>query len=379
MSIPRPKILTRVTVPTGGWAWDIDISKAAQYDTSLQGTIAAGDYFVSGDNQADDLLYALQTSVQAAITAASVSGTFIACIDEETTSHKVRFGFFGSGFVDATGDNDVRLNRSAWATGLCAALGMTTADEASTATDNPFFTASWHHGYGFYCDEDGQGQLVNPVGRLLTSTGQGVAPMTGHVKSIYYGDRYTNALTLQFLERYEQGRTKVFSDGIGYGAAPIHPYNRNEPLECWFMEAMQGIEFRVYNNARIDRTVANDTGSRTGVGAQTLTDAAKSWAVEPFRWKGAILYTQRYFESASYDVLPQSFYVSSHTGTVLTVPTSHPSGGGPASQSYLDYYLFDHQYGTYVLDISGMAEFNPTEHKAIDRWDLTIPLLRYEA
>ena len=74
MSIPRPKILSVFTVPTGGWNFVVYVSKSSQYDTKLTMTIPAGDYFMSGDNQDDDdFLYQIEKLTQAAITACAFS------------------------------------------------------------------------------------------------------------------------------------------------------------------------------------------------------------------------------------------------------------------------------------------------------------------
>lgn len=374
MAYPRPKILTRVTVPTGGWAWDIDISNAAQYDTNLTGTVAAGDYFVSGDNQSDDLLHALQDSIQTEIDGSAVTGDVCIAIDPDT--HKVVWQFFGSGFVDATGDNDVRLNLSSFAENLCAALGHDTSDVASTATDNPTFTADWHHAYGWYADEDGQlGELQaedNSLAWIVQSTS-----LSGKTKSQYYGERFTNTLRLEQLERDMEGRTKVHSQGIGYGAAPVHPYNRNEPLECWWEEARQGIEFRFYEDGRIDTSRAGNTGASSACNTTTLTDASKSWTVEPFRWKGRVIYIAAYSPAVH-----QCFYIASHTATVLTVANAHPSGddvdGGTGGAAGGIYFLFDHPYQTYVVDLENMTEFAPQPvGRALDRYSISIPLKRF--
>jgi len=377
MSIPRPKILSVVECPSGGWAWDIYISNVAQYDTHLTGTVAAGDYFVSGDNQSDDLLRALTASIQTQIDGSAVTGDVIIGIDP--TTHKVELQFYGTGFVDATGDNDVKLTLTSWATGLAAACGFdTSADDTSTTTDNPTFTADWHHGYGFYCDEDAQGQIVSPVARSKPAVIQAVTPFTGNVKSIYYGERYLNALMLQHLERYDQSRTKVHSDGNGYGDAPVWPYNRNEPLECWYHEAKYGRRFRVYSDGYISTPIASDGGTSSACAVTTLTDASKSWSVEPHRWPGRLIWIPSYP-----DAIGQAFYISSHTATVLTVPNAHPSGfdvdGGSGGAAGGTYYLFEHPYETYILDVGQMSEWDPKEIKSIDRYNLTIPLLRYES
>lgn len=399
MSIPRPKILTRVTVPTGGWAWDLDLSNAAQFDTNLTGTVPAGDYFVSGDNQSDDLLYALTDSIQTEIDGSAVTADIAIAIDP--VAHVVSMVFYGSGVVDATGDNDVRLNCAAWDADLCGAIGFyDSLGKQRTNTDNPTFFGEYHHGYAWYADEDGQGG-IDPVDRSAAFSLQGKS-ISGKVKTQFFGETFASELRLQYLERhqarqtsivgiigvsssvdYEEWRTKVFSDGVGYGSAPAAPYNRNEPLECWWEEARKGVEFRVYRDGYIVTSRAASTGVSTAAAATTITDAGKSWGIEPYEWSGRIVHVPEFAvcTRGSNSYTPQNFYIASHTATVLTVANAHPSGqdadGGTGGAAGETYYIFDHPYQTYVVDLGEMSEFAPREHPAIDRYDITIPLLRY--
>lgn len=378
MSIPRSKILTCITVPTGGWAWDVDVSNAAHTVTNLTGTVAAGDYYISGDMQSDDLLRILAKSISDALAASAVGGGW-SWIWIDSDSHKVNLGFRGDEFVDATGDNDVRLNLSAWASGLCAALGLDTSDVASTTTDSPIFTADWHHAYGWYADEDGQTE-IEVVDTPAAFSVQGKS-ISGKVKTQFFGESFVNGLALQFLERNESGRTKVFSDGVGYGEVPAAPYNRNEPLECWYREAMKGTRFRVYRDGRISTSTAADRGAITAATSTTLTAAGKSWSVEPFEHKGRLILTPTQFTIGS-TTPPFTWYINSHTATVLTVPdtgdvpTDENVGNGEGGT----FYILDVTYGTYVMDTQEMGEFAARQTApAIDRYDIMIPLLRYVA
>ena len=376
MAYPRPKILTRVTVPTGGWAWDIDVSVAAQYDTNLTGTVPAGDYYVSGDHQSDDLLYALANSFFAQyVGAVDEFGSMI--YDIHPTSHKVRIQFFnaleGSNF-EGTPKNNVRMNLDSWDADLCAALGFDgSAAVSSTGTDYPVFTADWHHAYGFYCDEDGQGDII-PVDRSMAFVLQDKS-ISGKVKTQFFGESFASDLSLQFLERYEQNRTKVFSDGIGYGVAPTWPYSRNEPLECWWEEARKGIEFRVYRDAFLDVARASETGTSTDASTSDLNDTNKSFSTQ---WPGRVLYVPVFPIG---ETITQSFYISSNTSTRITVANALLLACGVDGDLSLDggnpYYLFEHTYKTYVADLKRMSEFAPRELPVIDRWNIRIPLLRY--
>ena len=317
MPIPRPKILTALTVPTGEWAWDIDLSDAAQYDTNITGTVPAGTYFIAGDNQDDDLLFALQTAIQAEIDTAGLDGFVASWVN---SSHKIVIQFCGDAFGDTAGDNDVRLNFSSWATDLLSALGYDgSSDPSSTATDYPSFTADWHHAYGWYSDQDGQLRNIRAADDNSTFTIQ-ARSISGKVKSQFFGDHYESMMDLQHLERDLDGRTKIYSDGKGYGEAPVWPYNRNEPLECWWREARKGTRFRVYEDAYLATASAADTGFSDDAAATTITDSDKSWSVEPYRWPGRIV------EIDLFSSTPQRFYIASHTATVITVANAHPSG-----------------------------------------------------
>lgn len=373
--IPRGRICTRVTVPTGGWAWDIDISTGGgSLNTNLTGTIAAGDYFITGDNQSDDLMYALQNSIQTAIDAGPGGSSRNLIADIDPITHKVEIRFDGLAFNSP--NEEVRLNLASWDADLCAALGFDTSNVTINGTNQPVFTADWHVGYNWYADEDSQTKDIRVVDTPMTFSLQSTS-ISGKVKTQFFGDKFTNELEFQSLERNEQGRTKVFSDGKGYGEAPVHPYNRNEPLECWWHEAKKGIEFRVYRSAQLDITKANDRGTGSVTTTTTLTDSAKAWSVEPFRWVGLLLHWPGYYENNDGGV-GQSFYVSANTATQITVPNAHPSGL-PLDVQGDPYYLFDHRYETYVLDVDGMSRFRPRERRQTDRYDISIPLKRYIA
>lgn len=369
MTIPRPKILTVITVPSGGWTWDIDLSDYSQYDTNITSTVSAGDYFVSGDNQSDDLLFAFQTSIQAQIDGAGIVGDVIVGIDELT--HQILIQFYGAGFVDATGDNDVRLNVTGWSAGLAQALGFDeSSDVVSTDTDNPTFTADWQHGYGWYANDEGLLRNLGPVDVNEVNSLRSRA-IDGGVIIQFVGDWYDNELQVQFIPN-----AYMFSDGIRYGAASVYPYERNQGLECWWMEAREGKRFRVYRDGYIATAIAADRGTSTACNTTTLTDAGKAWDIDPQRFKSRLIYIPSYP-----DTVPQCFFIASHTGTVLTVPNAHPSGldvdsgsGGAAGGTY---YVLDHSYGTYVL--GDMKQFLPREIPKIDCYDLKIPLMRYVA
>lgn len=376
--IPRAKILTAVTF-SSAQTFYFKFSVSSQFDTNITATVAAGTYFVAGDIQSDDLLYALQAAVQAAIDAARPADdrTFVAWIDD---NHKVNFGFEGTDFQGAT-KRQVQITWSSWSTDLMKALGQDSAATTTslTTSDEPYHTLSYHHGYGFYCDEDGQTDMRRSVDEETPTSLQSIA-ISGHVKTQYFGSAFTNDLMLSFLEANEQGRTKVFSDGVGYGVQPPWPFNWNEPLECWFQDAMKGVRFRVYERNQKSIALASALGTTTGSTSTSLDDGTKSWTND--QWVGFLAHVPS-FRAGEID-FPQSYYISDNDSNSLIIPNAHPSGydaeGLTGDTGGVDYYVFDHRYQTYVLDLAKMKSFKADQQaRALDRWRVSIPLLRYVA
>ena len=378
MSIPRPKILSVVTVPTGGWDFKFYASIAGAYDTAITATIPAGDYFMAGDNQSDDFLFALQTQMQAGVTSALGANAYV-MVDIHPTSHKVRIKFDGADFADAgAGDNDVKLAWTESDVDMYEVLGFNgAADDTSTAVDYPLFTADWHHAYGWYSDEDGQLESLSIADGNSADVSQGRS-LGGQVKTQYRGEYFESILRLSQIERNFNGRTKMISKGVSYAVAPVHPYNRNEPLECWWREACQGKRFRVYRDGYVNTDRASDRGAQTGQNTTTVTDTGKSWAIEPYRWKSMVLHCAEFEINGAQ--ITQSYFVASHTATVLTVANAHPSGLNILDAAST-YYLFEHEYGTYVVDLGDMSKWDPDDWEipGIDRYSVEIPLMRHVA
>jgi hypothetical protein len=375
MTIPRPKILTAVTVPTGGWALDMDISVAGQYDTAVDVVVPAGTYFVSGDNQSDDLLFAIQTVIQTALTAVGADRFICIWIDPDT--HKVKICFAGSNFTGAT-KQDVRIDWPGSDSGLYQALGFDgSAIDASTAEDEPIFTADYQHAWGWYADEDGQLESLDIEDRNIAQVLQSTS-ISGRVKSQLVGDRYAATLRLQFLERAHQGRTKVYSRGVAYGAASVYPYERNQPLECWWMEARKGTRFRVYADARIDTAKAalmETELSATVAPEYEFNDVALD--TDPQRCAGGVVWVPSVLVGyATRTDTYQAFYVASNTAGAVTFANEIAASVWDGTQ---EGYFFDHRYQTYVLDVDEMSTFAPDEIPALDRFNIAIPLKRYVA
>lgn len=362
---PQPKILSVVTVPTGGWQLRIKISDAGSLDTTLTATLAAGDYFVAWDQQSDDFIKSLNAAIITA-TDASVTSTTGDVHIWINSDHKVVIDFEGPYYEGAT-HQDVSIVWTALdGASIGAVLGFdTSADDTDTSNDHARFTSDYPHAYGWYADQDGAiaEDLPHDIsefqGSQAVSTG-------GHIKSQFLAARYSNRLGLQFLPE-----DKTWSNDVGYTAAAVYPYTRNEPLECWWKEARQGKRFRVYRDGQINTARFADTGTATGSSSTTLTDSGKVWSATPQRWAGRILYMPDLTDNLG---APGQWYIVSNTATVLTVNAS-----ATAVLSSLTYFIFEQTYKTYVLDLAQMTKFEPRERPAINRYDIALPLLRYVA
>lgn len=375
MPIPRPAFLTEITVPTGGWTWKIYISVAGAYDTALSCTIAAGTYFLANDHQTDDLCYEMQLKMAAELTAHGVSAHRAVTVGINPTTHKVVIGFVGTNFQGAT-PQDVKLAWTECTAGLVSALGFdASADDTSTTTDNPVFTADWQHAYGWYTDEDGLCddfalEDVNGVNSLRARA------IDGGVDIQYIGETFDNQISLVFIPR-----AKMYSGGIAYGAAAVRPYDRNQGLECWWREAMQGKRFRVYTNHRCDDTsISVDRGSVSASAESTITPSGVTLDIDPQIHAGRYAFQLTpYNADGAVAGLSLGWNVASNSATVITLSNGHPGAVDikPTSSDNSLWHIYDCTYRTYV--IGEMAKFAPVELPKLNRFNLTIPLMRYIA
>lgn len=363
MPIPRPKILTPVTFDSQV-SFNFTISFLGSLDTNLNANVAAGTYYIAWDGQDDDLIYALHAAM---CTVLFIGPQFHPCI-YLNSENKVVIWFNGDHYVDSSGwENDIRIRPDASSSELMRALGFDeNRDTTSTTVDKPSFTGDYQHGYGWYANTDGQLSSLLVEDRNLTVTPQAVS-LSGRVTSQNIGQRFTNRIDLEWLDR---GQT--FSRAVGYGETPVEPYDWNKPLECWWEHAREGTEFRVYREGRNSVDVFTETGASTAGSSSNITDANKTWQTDPQEYKD-LLVTSTESEGA-----PSRVRIVSHTDTVLTPPNTNPT-----TRSYADtgesYYILDQRYETYVVDLDSMSEFNPGEHEREDFYRITIPLLRYES
>lgn len=387
MSLKRPKILTRVTVPTGGWGMHVHILTDGA-NPHATATLPAGNYYMRGDflgdpaGQADgdDLFYWLSRNLDTALDAIETdAGNGRPKVGIDPTTGKVVICFRDTNYT-AANDSPVLVEWTdpASSSDLALCLGFDpTVDYAGTG-DYPTISAPHYPMYVWTADRDGQGELTSPSDNNHANSLQSTS-ISGKTKTQLIGDMNRNELQLRFLERELNSRTKVFSGGQAYGEAPVHPYNRNEPLECWFREARKGTPFLVYENANVDVTRAVETGTNSGVSTSSITDAAKTWETEPQNFAGMVLWNENdYVDGDNLNFgFARPYYILSNTATVINV-TFGPIGSNIMSVGQR-YYVLDWRYGEYVLDLKKMSSFEPTERPNIDCWDITIPLIKYVA
>lgn len=363
----KPTILSQIVVPTGGYNFRVYLSKAARYDTTVDATLPAGNYYLSGDCQSDDFLWKLSTVINTAAIAAGMTSCFTAIwfttnLDGTSdTVPKIRISFEYTG----NPNRDVQID---WglSTEIGAILGFYTgANDVSTGVDYPEFTADYRPGYFWQAEEDGQLESFNVEDESIVSVSQSVDDIDGGIRTQYHGERFSNSLRLAWLER-----VSTFSNDIGYGVAPVHPYSRNRGLECWWDRAKQGYPFRVYPDRWFETTKAIDVATVTTGSPTAPACSAKAWETEPQRFKSRMVVDLSYVRSR-----PMGWFISSHTATALTVANAHPANYNIAGTIY----LFDFAYQTYVIDLSEMSRFVPEEIPQLDRYNITIPLLRYVA
>jgi hypothetical protein len=382
MPIDRPKILTAIVIPTGGWTLTINYSTVAngQFGDPVTATMAAGTYFLSWDGRSDDFLWELANKVNVALDAAALadwvgrSEGMCLWLDSD---HKVNLAFVGSWFTDfGAAHSDVQIDWTATdGASIGGVLGYDTSATLDLTGNSPPETAiaDWQHAYGWYADDDGMLESLGIEPRDSPSFMQSFAP-SGHSRAQYIGSRLENELHLNFIPRL-----KTWSREVSYTSAAVYPYARNVPLECWWRAVRDGTRFRVYRSNTIDYTKANESFAPTADTATTITGGAESFNIDPDQWAGKLLITPAYETDSDSADIPMRHYVDAHTATVLTVnQQAEPQHDVGNSESDVC-YLFEQPYETYVVDLRAMGGFNPTELPDIDKFELRVPLVRYES
>jgi len=368
---PQPKILSVVTVPTGGWDLTLKITESSSLDTQVDITVPAGDYFMAWDHQDDDFIHELQNQINAGIVTASsgfVGGSITNAVHIWIDSDHYVNVDFDADYFQGSPQQIVSIEWSG--TDIGAVCGFLSND--NDMTDNVTFTADVPHAYGWYADFDGA--IANDMTHDVSEfKGTQVFTMSGQSKVQKLALQYHNMLDLQYIPE-----SKMWSNDVGYTEAPVYPYARNEPLECWWQEAHQGKRFRVYRDGQIDTTRFADTGAVTSDTTTQLTDSNKSWPASPYRWTGRILYVPDHTKNTDN---PQRWYITGGSATTVTVNAVDPATPYDIAQHSADqvYYLLEQPYKTYVVDLDQMPEFAPTEHPHINEYSLKIPLRKYVA
>jgi len=360
----RPKILTRVTIPSGGWDLRVSIDNAGAYDQDIDVTLAAGDYYVSFDGQSDDFVHELTSKVYTGFT---TSGR--AAYDSTDLTGKLVLSFTDTGKVVAIADGGVDI-RIDWTVldgaSIADVLGFDSATTTDLSTGTPTIEGTWQHAYGWYADEDGmiQSDVVEDIDRPITLQSRSVS---GKVITYNVASHFDNVMQLRFMTR-----TKTWSRAIGYTTAPVWPYKKNQALECWWVSAKTGTPFRFYRDGSMNSTAFNETGTATAGDATTLTDSNKAFDIDPFIHKGKIIQMDTWASPALY---PQRWHVASHTATVLTVSNSKHNNALNDLTSV--YKILNQPYGTYVLDTSRTAAYAPVEVPIIDRYHFRLAVKRF--
>lgn len=368
MGIVRPKILTMIEVPSGGWDLDFKISNASTLDTSLTATVPAGEYFVAWDHQLDDLLYRVTKAIRDAIVAAGLgTNRFVyTAIDED---NRVTIRFAGSSFVDSVGhENNVEITWASSHADLIKALGSDGVTWSSTGTNHPKWTATHQHSHGWYAREDIELDSLMRADRNIATIAQNTS-LDGTTGTVLWGSRYENALSLQFLSSVQ-----TWSDGTAYGNNPPYGYNKNQALECWWMAARSGTRFRVYRNESklVSASGALAAGVNEYINSAYIGDSSKAWTTNQWAGMAVLFNTQSALVTEA-----ARFFIASNTATRLYSGASIANGSTWDPSAGEAFYIHDLLYRTYILNTTEMSEWAPDELPQIDRYNIRIPLKRY--
>jgi hypothetical protein len=365
MAAPQPKILSVITVPTGGYDLQMKITNAVQWDTTVKlsdggDEIPAGDYFMAWSGEDNCFIQALHDAVYAAL-----DGCAVAAYNPANSTGKPIFWL----------DSDHKTNiiwggaeiRFEWdqvdGPDIAAILGFDSSNDTDL-TDSTPAVSDWHHAYGWYADD----YLLRsdfPEDHNIPQVLQSRAP-DGKTRTIYLDSWDINEFKLGHVPL-----AKMFSRRVGYTESSVHPYAKNEPLQCWWNEARQGKRFRVYSHESYDMTTATEQGTSSAAGSDYIQDASKSWELDPGEHTGRILQTAYRASGAN-----ARYYIDEMVSTARVSLLNDLHNSSPHTGNTL-YYILDHKYGTYVLDRNRIREFAPEEMPKIDKYNLTIPVLRY--
>lgn len=369
MSVVTPKILTMITVPTGGYDLEFTISISSSLNTALTATIAAGEYFMSWDGYSDDLVYAIAGAMRTAIVNAGYgTNRYVHCYINSDKRLVIRF--YGSAFEDSVGhENDVKISWSTSDAGIVEACGSDGTDWTSTATDNPYWTGDNRHGFAWYAEEEHVLSGLMPYDSEIARIAQQTA-LDGTTKTVLWGSRYVNSLSLQNIKHVD-----MHSNGSSYGDAVSYGLEVNRGLECWWRSARNGTRFRVYrsDSVSVDSTLAIASGVNSVSESDALKQTSAGWATD--KWVGMSVLWNR--GAGVVSGMPARFRIDSNDDERVYAESTLPGGDFVDATSSEQFFIKDLRFGTYILDTEKMSKWEPIEVPNIDRYDITIPLKRY--
>ena len=384
--IERPKLLSVITVPAGGWLFRVQLSDAGAYDHTANATLAAGDYYLSGDGASTDLLCELCTKATAAIRALGApfaTGFVYSWIDP---THKVNLYFVQCSAAAAA--RPIKIVWTACAAGLALALGFDTAADDVLNAVPLSKQADYHHAYGWYCDEDGC-LASKPLVDTISAQMQQARSLGGVVRTQRMSSwLHDSNFNLEFLTN-----TKTFSDETVYGSLPPYPRNRNEAFECLWYEIAGGKQFRFYRNYSAVSTPSSfsdsavrcearciSTGSGGGyewVSPDFVNDQFNGGHIVGMIWSivDAVLAGNSLgvpYTSIINDV------IHSFAGANCALGVNIPPG---LAVGFLwgNHGLLYPCHQTYVIDVNQSGKFEPQEITGLDRFNISFKMMRYVA
>lgn len=368
MSLERPKILTEIEV-SANQTLNIYIDPTGTPPLGpIQATINSGTYFLAWDTQADDYLYQVTSSIQSAVQLEGTYGSALFWASIDATTHKITIEGSNIGSFDFQID---------WTAEDGATIGGVLGANVSAAQNssqgeviqNRTMTMAFHHGYGWYADEDGY-LMFKPLYDHTSSQVKQSITMAGNVATLKISDDIYGSA----LEMFAMTEEKTWSNGKGYATTPHRSYTKNEALECWWYQAIQGKRFRIYRNETQDLTRAYASGTRTSGSTTQVTASAAAFTVDDFI--GMLLYIDDY--NGSNIETPQRWYITDNDANQIDVSNNTGNLQAGHSDSTI-FYVMDGLYDTYVLDADAMQSFEPEEIPALNRFSIAIPLRRYVA
>ena len=380
--IERPKILSAIVVPTGGWAFVIDLSKTTDYDTAVTATLPAGTYYLSDDHSSSDLLDALCKVLTTAIQATGSPFSSSLAYGWLDAAHKVNLAFPGGWGGSAT---KIKISWSNTNPSLVLALGGPSASGGGTGIDatmtaaDTTYTCPYPHAYGWYADGDGWLKMM-PLADIASMQVLQARSLGGLVRSQQISSiLYDSNIAIELIPN-----VNMLSFGNLYGYDPPYPAVRNQPLECLWYDIVGGKQFRIYRNYSTSSARNNGGFTANGGSSSSLTNSAGSiWTTSQwvgFGALGSVVFPLAYGGgNLSYPAQPA---ITANTASSLTVGLL-PGSPDIYNAVSAGWVFVPQAYQTYVIDASEKGDtvpkFAPVEVPNLDQFNISIPLMRYVA